>query len=80
MYYVYFLRSINSPEKTYVGYTSAINERLKKHNEGSSSHTKDDRPWWLVAYLAFDSKKKALDFEKYIKVGSGHAFAKRRLW
>ena len=80
MYYVYLLRSISSPEKTYIGYTATMIERLKKHNEGSSLHTKNDRPWRLVAYLAFDSKKKALDFEKYIKVGSGYAFAQRRLW
>lgn len=80
MYYVYLLRSINSPGKTYVGYTVNVSERLEKHNSGGSLHTKDDGPWKLVAYLAFDTKQKALEFEKYIKVGSGHAFAKRRLW
>jgi hypothetical protein len=31
-------------------------------------------------YLAFDTEKKAIAFEKYIKVGSGYAFAKKRLW
>ncbi len=80
MYYVYLLRSISSPDKTYIGYTTAVSGRLERHNKGGSLHTKNDRPWKLVAYLAFDSKKKALDFEKYIKVGSGYAFAKRRLW
>ena len=80
MYYVYLLRSISSPSKTYIGYTTTISGRLEKHNEGGSVYTKKDRPWKLIAYIAFDSKKKALDFEKYIKVGSGYAFAKRRLW
>jgi hypothetical protein len=34
----------------------------------------------LVAYVAFDSYEKAISFEKYIKIGSGYAFAKKRLW
>ncbi len=80
MYYVYLIRSLSFPDQTYVGYTIDLNERLQKHNQHSSLHTKKYAPWKLVSYLAFDSKKKALDFEKYIKVGSGYAFAKRRLW
>jgi hypothetical protein len=30
--------------------------------------------------VAFESQEKAIDFEKYIKVGSGSAFAKKRFW
>lgn len=80
MYYVYLIRSLNDSSKTYVGYTTNIEQRLDTHNSGGSIHTKHDRPWKLVMYLAFDSEIKAKEFEKYIKVGSGHAFAKRRLW
>ena len=80
MYYVYIIRSVSFPDQTYVGYTTNLDERLLKHNQNSSLHTKKYTPWKLISYIAFDSKKKALDFEKYIKVGSGYAFAKRRLW
>lgn len=80
MYYVYFLKSLSNESKTYIGYTCNLKERLKTHNTGGSIYTKPDRPWKLVAYIAFDSKEKALNFEKYIKVGSGAAFAKKRLW
>ena len=80
MYYVYLLKSLKSPTKTYVGYTTDINQRLETHNSGGSVHTKSDRPWKLVTYLAFDCEEKAKNFEKYIKVGSGYAFAKRKLW
>ncbi len=80
MYYVYLIRSTSFPDQTYVGYTTDLDERLQKHNQHSSLHTKKYAPWTLIAYIAFDSKKKALDFEKYIKVGSGYAFAKKRLW
>jgi predicted GIY-YIG superfamily endonuclease len=80
MYYVYLIKSVSFPDQTYVGYTTDLNERLQKHNQHSSLHTKKYAPWILVSYIAFDSKQKALDFEKYIKVGSGYAFAKKRLW
>jgi len=33
-----------------------------------------------VTYLAFSEKSKALAFEQYLKSGSGHAFANKRLW
>ena len=80
MYYVYLLRSLEAPSKTYIGYTTNLKQRLKAHNSGGSINTKKHRPWKLVTYLAFNNEKKALAFEKYIKQGSGHAFAKKRLW
>ncbi len=80
MYYVYLLRSINNPSKTYVGYTTNLKQRLETHNSGGSIHTKHDRPWKLVVFLGFDTEAKAKSFERYIKVGSGYAFAKRRFW
>jgi putative endonuclease len=80
MYYVYLLKSVKDSSKIYVGYTTNLKERLAKHNEGGSIHTTQYKPWKLVVYLAFDSKEKALSFEKYIKVGSGCAFAKKRFW
>ena len=80
MYYVYLLRSLKDPSKTYVGYTTNLEHRLENHNSGGSIHTKLDRPWKLVVYLVFDTEEKARSFERYIKVGSGHAFAKKRFW
>jgi putative endonuclease len=80
MYYVYLLRSLKNPFKTYVGYTTNVDQRVETHNAGGSPHTKQDRPWKLVVYVAFDLEEKAVEFEKYIKVGSGHAFAKKRFW
>ena len=32
-YYVYILQSIPSPDKTYIGFTTDLENRLKKHNE-----------------------------------------------
>jgi len=80
MYYVYFLRSLTNSFKTYIGYTTNINQRLADHNAGRSFHTMQDRPSKLVTFVVFDEKSKAIEFEKYVKVGSGSAFAKKRLW
>ena len=80
MYCVYLIRSKINSEKTYIGFTTDLEQRLQEHNSGKSFHTADFRPWQLVAYCCFDSKLKAMEFEKYIKSGSGHAFAQRRLW
>ncbi len=80
MYYIYLLRSLKNLSKTYIGYTTNLDQRLETHNSGGSIHTSKDRPWKMVMYLAFDSEQKALDFEKYIKIGSGYAFAKKRFW
>jgi len=80
MYYVYLIRSIKNQDKTYIGYTNNIEQRMEKHNNGASVYSTDFKPWKLVTYIAFDDESKAINFEKYLKMGSGHAFAQKRLW
>ena len=80
MYYVYLIRSLIDPDKVYIGHTDNLKERLATHNSGGSLYTKKDRPWELVMFLGFKDKLKATAFEKYLKSGSGNAFAKKRLW
>ena len=78
MYYVYILWSSKS-KNFYYGYTEDLKKRIKQHNDGISFATKPYRPWKLVFYAAFDSMNLAKDFERYIKTGSGKAFAYKRL-
>lgn len=80
MYYVYLLRSLEFPDRTYVGYTTDLKQRFETHNTGGSVYTAHLGKWELVAYIAFENKTKALAFEKYLKIGSGHAFARRHFW
>lgn len=80
MHYVYLLESVGAPGQRYVGLTSDLKARLAAHNAGRSSHTSKYRPWRLVAYIAFDTRTRAAAFEKYLKSGSGQAFALKRLW
>jgi len=80
MFYVSLLRSQSRPNRTNIGKTSDLRKRLAKHNEGGCRHPAKYRPWELVTYLAFSTREQASDFEKYLKTGSGRAFAKKRLW
>ncbi|MBY0565887.1 MAG: GIY-YIG nuclease family protein [Hyphomonadaceae bacterium] len=80
MFYVYLLISEARPDQRYTGFTTDVQARLKAHNKGDSPHTSKYRPWRLVSYFAFDTEKKALEFERYLKSGSGKAFANKRLW
>jgi putative endonuclease len=78
MKYVYILESHDS-EHFYVGITDDVPGRLTKHNAGEVPHTSKYRPWRLKTYVAFSDEKQAFEFEKYLKSGSGRAFAKKRL-
>lgn len=78
-YYVYLLESECGAEHFYVGFTEDLKERLRKHNEGGVSHTTKFRSLRIKTAVAFTDREKALDFERYLKSGSGRAFAKKRL-
>lgn len=80
MHYVYLLQSEADAEQRYVGTTADLKTRVAAHNAGRSPHTAKHRPWRLVTYMAFSEQSKALAFETYLKSGSGHAFARKRLW
>ena len=79
MKYVYILQSTLESKHYYTGITEDLKARLAKHNAGEVPHTSKFKPWRLKTYIAFDDEKQAFEFEKYLKSGSGRAFAKKRL-
>ena len=79
MTYVYILRSLEYPERHYVGVTGDLRSRIKRHNAGEVSHTSKYTPWEIKTYVAFTDEKQAFAFEKYLKSASGRAFATKRL-
>jgi putative endonuclease len=79
MRYVYILQSITDREHFYTGITDDLDARLSKHNLGEVAHTSKYRPWRIKTYIAFTDGDRALAFEKYLKSGSGRAFAEARL-
>ena len=74
---VYVLRSVPHSTGRYTGLTSDIKRRLQWHNAGQNVDTAPDRPWPLFASFHFRHEQTARRFEKYLKRGSGRAFAKR---
>jgi len=84
MYFVYVIYS-EKLDKYYIGFTADIQDRLAKHNRKSNGFSNRGRPWVLVYYESFNSKREAMDretqlknwknrerLEKLIKVGSEH--------
>lgn len=79
MKYVYILQSLTDNEYFYTGITDDLKVRLFAHNAGAVTYTAKCRPWRIKSYVAFADKTRAFAFEKYLKSGSGRAFAKARL-
>ena len=77
MYYTYRLVSVDHPEQHYIGSTSDLKRRLAEHNSGKCYHTAKYKPWEVDFYCAFTAEVKAQAFERYLKTGSGHEFARR---
>ncbi|MCG8576662.1 MAG: GIY-YIG nuclease family protein [Flavobacteriales bacterium] len=77
MHYVYLLKC--KDETIYTGCTNNLDNRLKRHQKGEVHYTKSRLPIELVTYVCFTDKYKAYNFEKYLKSGSGKAFANKRL-
>ena len=66
MYYCYILYS-KKLDTYYIGSTSNIEDRLKRHNSGRSKYTKPGIPWTLVYCKQYTSKAAAYQAELYIK-------------
>ncbi len=79
MFYVYLIQSETDKNQSYIGFTTDLKQRMSEHNSGKSKHTSKYKPWKLTSYHAFEDKRKAQEFEYYLKSGSGRAFAKKRL-
>jgi predicted GIY-YIG superfamily endonuclease len=67
------------PRRYYTGLTSDVASRCAEHNTGSCTHTAKYRPWSVDVVVEFADERRALAFERYLKSGSGVAFANRHL-
>ena len=77
--FVYVLKNQETPPKYYTGLTSDVARRLAEHNAGQCSHTACDGPWFVDVSIEFADERRAVAFERYLKSGSGVAFAQRHL-
>jgi putative endonuclease len=78
-WFVYILRNTENPPRYYTGHTSDVARRQTEHNAGSCIHTAKYRPWTIDVVIEFPEERRAIAFERYLKSGSGVAFARRHL-
>jgi putative endonuclease len=79
MFYAYILESVATPGEFYRGHASDLRQRLADQIAGKCRHTTKHKPWRIKFYGAFETLTLAQEFERYLKSGSGHQFAKRHL-
>ncbi len=75
MYVVYVLKSL-TVNKSYVGITDNLDERLSQHNLGESFYTKRYMPWNVIYTEKFNNREEARKREKYLKSCAGRKFLK----
>lgn len=64
-YFVYILRS--SEGRYYIGQTSNLEQRLRRHNKGFVLWTKSRGPWELVYSEGFRTRSEAMAEERRLK-------------
>jgi putative endonuclease len=70
MYYVYILHSLKN-NSLYIGFTTNLVKRIKKHNKGENKATKPFVPYKLIHYEGYVDKRDAKAREIYLKSGWG---------
>lgn len=76
-HFVYILKNAERTPRFNVGLTSDVHDRVEDHNAGRCPHTARYRPWQPHVVIEFPDEQRAIRFERYLKSGSGRAFAKR---
>lgn len=66
MFYVYVIKS-SIDNKLYIGYTNDLKRRFSEHNEGLNVSTKHRRPFELIYYESYRSRKDAMTRERKLK-------------
>jgi len=77
-YFVYILFS-HKDKKIYIGYSTDLKKRIKRHISGKVPATKKRRPLELIHYEVFKNKKDAKAREIYLKSGNGRKQLKQSI-
>ena len=64
-YFVYILKS--DLGYSYIGQTSNLEDRLRRHNSDRSTYTKQKGTWRLIATASLASRSEAVQLEKKLK-------------
>lgn len=77
-YFVYILYS-QKDHKLYVGCTHSVEERIKEHNSGKVTATKNRIPLVVIHYEKFEDKAEAFNRERFLKSLWSSKFKKKVL-
>ena len=67
-HYVYMLKTLDGyKNNSYVGYSTNVKDRLKKHNSSKGAKSTKGYKWKIIFNKKFSSKSKALSFEYNLK-------------
>ncbi|MFA3783714.1 GIY-YIG nuclease family protein [Melioribacteraceae bacterium 4301-Me] len=70
-YSVYIIKSLKTGLH-YIGHTSDIEDRLRRHNEDRSKYTKGKGPWEVVISYRCRTKSEAYQLEVKLKSYKNH--------
>ena len=76
IFIVYVLK--DESKYTYTGYTSNIEKRIWEHNNKITKSTRKGKNWKIVYSKKFETKKEAIEYERFLKSGKGRELLK--LW
>lgn len=79
MFYVYLIQS-EKDKSIYIGFSKNLRQRVKDHNNGKVTFTKNHRPYKLIYYEAYLNEKDAEKRERNLKNKGGQRdFVKENL-
>lgn len=64
-------------QRTYVGCSKDVQDRLNRHNSGQVKATRNGYPWRLIYQEPVGSYSAARDKERYFKTGAGRRQIKK---
>jgi len=70
MFYVYLIQS-KKDKSVYIGFSKNLRQRVKDHNNGKVTFTKNRRPYKLIYYEAYLNEKDAEKRERNLKNKGG---------
>ncbi len=77
MYFVYVLQ--NAEGRLYIGFTSDLEKRVRRHEKGEAGWTRSRGPWTLVYHEAYADRSEALRRERVLKSGRANQELRGRL-
>ncbi len=66
MFFVYILMS-EVDSSFYIGQTNDLNKRIEYHNLGLSKYTSRKKPWKVVYFEKYSTRKEAIKRERFLK-------------